>query len=174
MAVAQAAGQPPEERAFREGQMAEIATLKQQMATLAAHKNQDFNPERIARIERDLQATRELEIGELRGQLAGLMAELQRVGAAGGLVGGALERLEASRVELEERVRGQFGFVHGELRDIRATLEGNEDQPSMESVASSEGERGGLDDPLPTDEGGRAPLRDPTVLQSDIGTCWAC
>ena len=35
MAVAQAAGQPPEERAFREGQMAEIATLKQQMATLA-------------------------------------------------------------------------------------------------------------------------------------------
>ena len=62
MAVAQAAGQPPEERAFREGQMAEIATLKQQMATLAAHKNQDFNPERIARIERDLQATRELEL----------------------------------------------------------------------------------------------------------------
>ena len=52
------------------------------------------------------------------------------------------------------RVHGQFGFVHGELCDIRAPLDGNSEQPSMESVEISEGERGGLDDPLSTGEGG--------------------
>ncbi len=61
-----------------------------------------------------------------------------------------LDQMGASRPEFEERVRRELGFVHGELRNIRAALEDDEsdEQLASESVVSSEGERGDLDDPL--------------------------
>ncbi len=74
-----------------------------------------------------------------------------------------LDQMGAIRSAFEERMRSELGFVHGELRNIHVALEDDEsdEQPAAESVVSSEGERGNLDDPLHQAMGSRVALHRP-------------
>jgi hypothetical protein len=133
-----AASLSPDERAFIAGQAADVAALQRQMPALATRVEVSQIYDRLGEWTTDAQQLRQ----ELRQNLRQTVQDEVR---------SVLDQMGASRSEFEERMRSELGFVHGELRNIRAALEDDEsdEQPAAESVVSSEGERGDLDDPLP-------------------------